>query len=183
MSEQTSWRVRPAADRDVEAIAELVRELARYEREPEAAEASGDDFRRALFGPSPMVHAHVAEVAPAGSAAGDPSGEVVGIAVWFVTFSTWKGRHGLWLEDLFVQPEHRRLGLGRALLTSLAAVCVERGWPRFEWWVLDWNEPAHRFYRSIGARAEEDWTTWRLDGIALAAAAASAPPPPSAPRG
>lgn len=168
MSDQIPWRVRPAEDRDAEAIAELVRELARYEREPDAAEASADDFRTALFGPSPLVHAHVAEVAAAGADTEDPAWEVVGIAVWFVTFSTWKGRHGLWLEDLFVQPEHRRLGLGRALLSTLAAVCIDRGWPRFEWWVLDWNEPAHHFYRSLGARAEDDWTTWRLDGPALA---------------
>ena len=168
MDEQVRWRVRPAEERDAEAIAELVRELARYEREPEAAEATADDFRAALFGSSPLVHAHVAEVG-APSSAGRPEGwEVAGIAVWFVTFSTWKGRHGVWLEDLFVRPEHRRLGLGRALLASLAAVCVDRGWPRFEWWVLDWNEPAHEFYRSLGARAEDDWTTWRLDGPGLA---------------
>ena len=169
MEQQVRWQVRPAEERDVEAIAELVRELAAYEREPEAALASGDDFRAALFGPAPLVHAHVAEVA---DGAGDGSWEVVGIAVWFATFSTWKGRHGLWLEDLFVRPEHRRLGLGRALLSTLAAVCVERGWPRFEWWVLDWNEPAHRFYESLGAQPQDEWTTWRLDGEALAEAAA-----------
>lgn len=171
MTEQIPWRVRPAEERDAEAIAELVRELARYEREPDAAEASADDLRAALFGSSPLVHAHVAEVCSGDRGAGDAAREVVGMAVWFVTFSTWKGRHGLWLEDLFVRPEHRRLGLGRALLSSLAAVCIERGWPRLEWWVLDWNEPAHRFYRSLGARAEDEWTTWRLDGSALGQAA------------
>lgn len=156
------FRIRPARPDDVEAIAELVRELAAYEREPDAAVATGGDFAAALFGPDPKVHALVAEV-------DGPDGPTVeGMAVWFVTFSTWKGRHGLWLEDLFVRPEHRRLGIGRALLAELAAICVERGWPRFEWWVLDWNEPAHRFYESLGARPEDEWTTWRLDGDGLA---------------
>ena len=155
------WRVRPAERGDVGPIADLVRQLAEYEREPEAAEATPEQFEQALFGDDPRVHAHVAEVD------GTDGPAVVGIAIWFVTFSTWKGRHGLWLEDLFVLPEHRRLGLGRALLATLAALCVERGWPRFEWWVLDWNEPAHRFYRSLGAQPEEEWTTWRLDGAEL----------------
>lgn len=163
--EANSWRVRLAEVGDVEPIHTLVRELAAYEREPDAVEAVTADFTSALFGPDPRVHAHVAEVRS------DTTGdwEVVGLALWFVTFSTWKGRHGLWLEDLFVRPEHRRLGLGRALLSTLAEICHERGWPRLEWWVLDWNEPAHRFYAAIGARPEDDWTTWRLDGEGLAA--------------
>jgi len=163
-----STRIRPAEPGDVEAIAVLVHRLAVYEREPDAAEAGPDDFAAALFGPEPKVFAHIAEVDGGGG------WEVAGMAVWFVTFSTWKGRHGLWLEDLFVVPEHRRLGLGRALLATLARVCEERGWPRFEWWVLDWNDPAHRFYESIGARPEDEWTTWRLDGSALASLAADA---------
>lgn len=167
MTDPTPWRIRPATPDDVHAIVDLVRQLAVYEREPDAVEATEDDFRRSLFGPDPKVFAHVAEV-DTGAAGGNDDGWVVaGIAIWFVTFSTWKGRHGLWLEDLFVVPEHRRLGLGRALLQTLATVCVERGWPRFEWWVLDWNEPAHRFYESLGASAEDEWTTWRIDGDAL----------------
>lgn len=170
-TDRTTWRIRPADAGDVDAIDRLVRALADYEREPEAVEATPDDLRAALFGPDPRVHAHVAEVRAAGGGAereGDEAAwEVVGMAVWYVTFSTWKGRHGLWLEDLFVAPEHRRLGLGRALLATLAAVCEDRGWPRFEWWVLDWNEPAHRFYESLGAAAQDDWTTWRVDGTAL----------------
>ncbi|CAN5811889.1 GNAT family N-acetyltransferase [soil metagenome] len=157
-----SWRVRPAHEGDEVAIDRLVRELADYEREPDAAEATPAMFRDALFGPDPRVHAHVAEVRGA-----DGGWEVGGIAVWYVTFSTWKGRHGLWLEDLFVRPEHRRSGLGRALLATLAEVCDQRGWPRFEWWVLDWNEPAHRFYRSLGAVPQDGWTVWRTDGAAL----------------
>jgi GNAT superfamily N-acetyltransferase len=161
-------RIRPAVEGDVDAIVDLVRQLAVYEREPDAAEGTADQFAAALFGPEPKVFAHVAEVEEG------EGWEVAGIAIWFVTFSTWKARHGLWLEDLFVVPEHRRLGLGRQLLATLAGICDERGWPRFEWWVLDWNEPAHRFYESLGARAEVDWTTWRLDGDPLAALAADA---------
>ncbi len=165
---QATWRVREAAPGDEEALDALIHALAAYEREPDAVEGTPADLAAALFGPAPLVHAHVAEVA-----VGD-RWEVAGIAVWFVTFSTWKARHGLWLEDLFVRPEHRRLGLGRALLAALAARCEAEGWSRFEWWVLDWNEPAHAFYRSLGARPEGDWTTWRLDGAPLAALAADA---------
>jgi GNAT superfamily N-acetyltransferase len=157
----TPWRVRPAAPDDVEQIDGLVRELAVYEREPDAVQATVDDFRAALFGPNPRVHCHVAEVS-------GPDGPVIaGMALWFVSFSTWRGRHGIWLEDLFVQPEHRRLGLGRALLEALAQVCVERGYRRLEWWVLNWNTPAHDFYRSLGAEPQHDWTTWRVDADAL----------------
>lgn len=166
----TPWRVRPAEPGDEVAIDRLVRALADYEREPDAVEGGPEEFRVALFGPDARVFAHVAEVRA------DGRWEVVGIAVWYVTFSTWKARHGMWLEDLFVLPAHRRLGLGRALLGALAAVCEERGWPRFEWWVLDWNEPAHRFYESLGAVPQDDWTTWRVDGGALAALAAGHPP-------
>lgn len=154
-------RVRRARPDDVLAIAALVRELAVYEREPDAVEATPDDFRAALFGPDPRAHCHVAE-----AASGD-GWDVVGIALWYVTFSTWRGKHGLWLEDLFVRPEHRQLGLGRQLLQTLAAECVERGWPRLEWWVLDWNESAHGFYRRAGAVPQDEWTVWRLDGDAL----------------
>ncbi len=162
LTDARPWRIRPAEAHDVAAIVDLVQALADYEREPDAAEATADDFQVALFGPDPRVHAHVAEVQDV-----DGGWSVAGMAIWFVTFSTWKGRHGLWLEDLFVVPEYRRLGLGRALLATLAGVCQERGWPRFEWWVLDWNEPAHRFYESLGAVPEAEWTTWRLDREAL----------------
>lgn len=156
-------RVRAVRPGDVETIDALVRELAVYEREPDAVEAGVDDFRSALFGPDPRVHCHVAEVRA------DGGWQVVGMALWYVTFSTWRGRHGIWLEDLFVRPEHRGLGLGRSLLQTLAAECVARGWPRLEWWVLDWNEPAHGFYRSIGALPQDEWTVWRLDGEGLGA--------------
>ena len=97
------------------------------------------------------------------------------MALWFVTFSTWRGRHGLWLEDLFVRPEYRRLGLGRSLLGTLAQLCTERGYRRLEWAVLDWNTPAEDFYRSIGAVPQTDWTVWRLDRAALDSLGGSAP--------
>ncbi len=156
----------------------MVRELATYEREPDAVTATVEDFRAALFGPDPRVHAHVAEVAahertdPDGADADAPDDQdagwqVAGMAVWYVTFSTWRGRHGIWLEDLFVRPEHRGVGIGRGLLQALAAECVARGLPRLEWWVLDWNTPAHGFYRSLGALPQDEWTVWRLDGPAL----------------
>jgi GNAT superfamily N-acetyltransferase len=164
----TQCRVRPATESDVPVIDALVRELAVYEREPDAVEAAPEDFHRALFGPDPRVHCHVAEVAD-----GDSSWQVAGMALWYVTFSTWRGRHGIWLEDLFVRPEHRGLGLGRALLQALAAECTERGWARLEWWVLDWNAPAHGFYRGAGALPQDEWTVWRLDGDALERFAAS----------
>jgi GNAT superfamily N-acetyltransferase len=157
-----SWRVRPARSADASVIHELVLALARYEREPDAVQATVADFQSALFGPSPLVHCQVAEI-------DDPQlgPTVVGIALWYVTFSTWRGRHGLWLEDLFVLPEYRRFGLGRALLAALAQLCLDRGYPRFEWWVLDWNEPAHGFYRSLGAAPQDEWTVWRLEGDRL----------------
>lgn len=164
-----TWRVRPARPQDAVAIHGLVTALAEYEREPDAVEGGPEDFARVLFGENPLAHCHVAEV-------DDPErGPVVaGMALWYVSFSTWKTRHGLWLEDLFVLPEYRRLGLGRALLATLAQVCVERGYPRFEWWVLDWNTPAHAFYRSLGAVPQDEWTVWRMESDAIARTATSA---------
>lgn len=146
----------------------LIEELARYEREPDAVEASSEDLAGALFGSDPKVHAQVAVVQVG---AGE---QVAGMAIWFVTYSTWRGRHGIWLEDLFVHPDHRRLGLGRALLASLAETGAQRGYGRLEWAVLDWNEPAQAFYRSLGALPQDDWTTWRLHGPALAELGAAA---------
>lgn len=149
--------IRPAAPSDVPVLLQLVQELAEHEREPDAVEATEDDLRRALFEDG-TASCHVAL---------DQDGEVVGFALWYVTFSTWKGLPGLWLEDLFVRPSARGRGLGKALLQELAGVCVARGYPRFEWWVLDWNAPAIGFYRSLGAVPQEEWTTFRVDGEAL----------------
>ena len=155
-------RVRSAEPADVPVLLELVRELAAYEREPDAVEATEGMLAAALFGPAPAASCSVALV----------DGEVAGFALWYVTFSTWRGRPGLWLEDLFVRPSARGRGLGKALLRELAQVCVARGYARFEWWVLDWNAPAIGFYRSLGAVPQQEWTTFRVDGDALRALAA-----------
>jgi GNAT superfamily N-acetyltransferase len=152
--------VRQAEPADVPVLLALVRELAEYERAADAVEATEQLLEEALFGLGAVASCSVAV---------DDGGDVVGLALWYVTFSTWKGRPGMWLEDLFVRPSARGLGLGRALLQTLAATCVERGYPRFEWWVLDWNESAQGFYRSLGARPEDEWTVWRVDGEALTA--------------
>ena len=153
--------IRPATPADVDVVLQLVHELAVYEREPDAVEATAPMLHEALFGDAPVASCHLAEL----------DGEVVGFALWYVTFSTWKGLPGLWLEDLFVRPEARGSGLGRALLKTLAGVAVERGYARFEWWVLDWNTPAQGFYESLGAKPEDEWTVWRVDGDALTALA------------
>ena len=155
--------VRPAEAADVPVLLQLVRELAAYEQEPDAVETSEPMLAAALFGPAPAASCSVAL---------GPDGEVVGFALWYVTFSTWKGLPGLWLEDLFVRPTARGTGLGKALLQELARTCVERGYARFEWWVLDWNAPAIGFYRSLGAVPQDEWTTFRVDGDALQALAA-----------
>lgn len=149
--------IRPARPDDVGAVLGLVRELAAYEREPDAVVATEQDLSLALFGDDPSAHCLLAEVDDA----------VVGFALWYRTFSTWTGKPGLWLEDLYVQPAFRGRGLGKALLVALAGIAVDRGWTRFEWWVLDWNQPAHGFYRSLGAHPEDEWTVWRVDGDAL----------------
>ncbi len=159
------FTVRDATRDDVPELVRLVRELALYEKEPDAATATEDQFAAALFPEdgNPAAYALVAE----------RDGRVVGMAIWFTSFSTWTGRHGLWLEDLFVEPEQRGLGIGKALLVRLAAICVERDWTRFEWWVLDWNTPSIEFYRSQGAVSQDAWTTFRVDGDALTTLAGS----------
>ncbi|HMC68312.1 MAG TPA: GNAT family N-acetyltransferase [Mycobacteriales bacterium] len=149
--------IRPATVDDVPVVVRLVHELATYEREPDAVVATEEHFRTALFGADPRVHCLVAEA----------DGETVGFAIWFVSFSTWLGTHGIYLEDLFVRPEARGGGHGRALLSELARIAVERGYGRVEWAVLDWNVDAQGFYRSLGATPQDEWTTWRLTGDPL----------------
>ena len=158
-----SGQVRRVRPEDVPTVVELVHELAEYEREPQSCTLTEDQLHAALFGPAPALFGHVAEV----------GGEVVGCALWFLNFSTWRGVHGIYLEDLYVRPAHRGNGLGYALLAVLAAECAERGYARLEWSVLNWNEPSIRFYRTIGAVPMDEWTTYRLDGDALAALAAT----------
>jgi len=154
-----SATIRRVEERDVDAVVGLVHELASYERAAEHCLLTVDQLRAALFAPAPALFGHVAEVA----------GQVVGCALWFLNFSTWRGVHGLYLEDLYVQPAHRGAGIGRALLARLAGVCAERGLARLEWAVLDWNEPSIGFYRSLGAVTMDEWTVFRLDGAALEA--------------
>jgi GNAT superfamily N-acetyltransferase len=155
-SEQVA--VREAQRGDVEAIVGLIRDLAAYERAPDSVEATVEDLDRALFGSDPKVFAYVADL----------DGVVVGTAIYFLSFSTWTGQHGLYLEDIFVVPEQRSRRVGRALMTALAGRAVELGCRRVEWAVLNWNEPAIGFYRSLGAEAMDEWTTYRLAGSALA---------------
>jgi GNAT superfamily N-acetyltransferase len=164
--------IRPAQPADIPAIHQMIRELADYERGLDEVSATADDLRAALLADHPAVFAHVATAD--GAAAGQD--DIVGFALWFLNFSTWTGRHGIYLEDLYVKPEHRGGGHGRALLAELARICVERGYARLEWWVLDWNTPARGFYASLGAVPMDEWTVHRLTGSALAALAATAGP-------
>lgn len=189
MASTTSPVIRPAEPRDVDELHRLIHALAAYEREPDAVEATADDLRAALFPDSgePAAYAHVAEITPldgAMDATSDGTNDgtsrrdvrVVGMALWFTTYSTWTGRPGIWLEDLFVDPEHRGSGLGRGLLAALARACVDRGLTRLEWSVLDWNTPSIDFYRALGAVPQDAWTTHRLDGDALLRLGSGAPP-------
>jgi GNAT superfamily N-acetyltransferase len=153
-------RARPG---DEDGILDCVRGLAEYEKLPDAVQATVEDLRQVLFGGDPSVFAHVVE----------KDGQVVAVAVWFLNFSTFTGRHGIYLEDLFVRESERRHGYGRALLKALAEVCVQSGYRRFEWSVLDWNEPSIRFYRSIGAVGMDEWKVQRLSSDALTRLAAS----------
>ncbi len=153
--------IRPATPADVPTILRFVRELAAFEREPDAVEATEPMLTDALFGAQPAAEAVIAE---------RPEGPV-GFALFFHNFSTWKGRRGLYLEDLYVTPEARGAGVGAALLRHLADLALDRGCARFEWSVLDWNEGALRFYRGLGAVGQEEWTVQRVDGAALRALA------------
>lgn len=154
--------IRPAVPADAALTLALIRELAEYERLSNEVDATEAMIAAALFGPSPRVFCDLAEW----------DGEPAGFALWFYSFSTFRGRHGIYLEDLFVRPAHRGRGIGKALLQSLARRCADEGLPRLEWSVLDWNEPALGFYRRLGAEAKDGWTVHRLSGAALAALAA-----------
>lgn len=150
---------RVAESSDIPEILRLIVELAVYEKEPDAVVATEDGLRAALFGESPAVFVLVVN--------GTEEGTLAGVAIWYLTFSTWEGVHGIHLEDLYVRPSYRGSGYGTALLARLAAICVERGYARLEWDVLDWNESAIGFYRSLGATPLDGWTTYRLAGDAL----------------
>ncbi|WP_216209362.1 GNAT family N-acetyltransferase [Amycolatopsis aidingensis] len=144
-------QIRRVRESDVDTVVELVHELAEYEKAPHECHLEAGQLRAALFAESPALFGHVAEV----------DGEVVGFALWFLNFSTWRGVHGIYLEDLYVRPSRRGTGLGKALLAALAGECVRRGYARLEWWVLNWN-PATEFYKSLGAVPMDEWTVYRL---------------------
>jgi diamine N-acetyltransferase len=156
--------IRPARPGDEAVISDLIRELAEYEKLAHEAVATPADVARALFSPAPKAFCDIAEW----------SGEPVGFALWFYNYSTFRGRHGIYLEDLFVRPAVRGKGAGKALITGLARRCVEQGLPRLEWSVLDWNVPAIGFYEGLGAKVMDDWRICRLTGESLAAVAAQA---------
>lgn len=157
-------RIRPVTPADVPAVVALVHDLAAYEKAPEQCHLTSAQLHTALFGPSPALFGLVAESA-------EPDAPVAGFALYFLNFSTWEGVHGIYLEDLFVRPDRRGDGLGKALLTRLARTAVDRGYARVEWSVLDWNTPSIEFYRSLDAEPMDGWTTFRLSGPALRTAA------------
>ena len=146
-----------ATPADVPLMLELIRELAEYEHEPDSVQIAPAQLHEALFGARPAAEAVIARI----------DGEGAGWALWFQNFSTWTGKPGVWLEDLYVRPQHRNNGVGKALLIYLARLCADRGYGRFEWSVLDWNAPSIAFYESLGAQAMSEWTIYRLAGDAL----------------
>jgi GNAT superfamily N-acetyltransferase len=150
--------IREATAADVPEIHRMTRELAAYEKALDEARASEEQLREALFGERPAAFAHIAETA---------DGDVAGFALWFLNFSTWRGVHGIHLEDLYVRPRLRGGGYGKALLSELARICVERGYERLEWAVLNWNTPSIDFYESLGAKPQDEWTVYRLTDEAL----------------
>ena len=161
MASPVDVRIERATPDDVPVVLDLIKALAEYERLPDEMVATDERLRRSLFGNPPAIEVVLARV----------GSQAVGFAVWFQNFSTFLGRPGLYLEDLFVRPEWRGRGIGRALLAHLAQVAVARDYGRMEWAVLDWNETAIRFYRGIGARPMNEWTVYRLTGDALERAA------------
>ncbi len=160
-----SLTIRPATPADAATVVGFVRALAEYEKLAHEVVATPEDFAAALFSDHPRVFCEIAEI----------DGEPAGFALWYYSFSTFLGRHGLYLEDLFVLPEHRGAGVGKALLATLAKRCLEEGLGRFEWEVLDWNQPAIDFYEAKGAVLMRGWEPVRLVGEALTALAAEAP--------
>jgi GNAT superfamily N-acetyltransferase len=160
-------RIRPIAPADVPAVTQMVYDLAEYERLREECHLTPEQLHAALFGPQPALFGLVGI-----QSGGDTEQGIVGYALYFLNFSTWEGVHGIYLEDLYVRPDHRGSGLGKALLVALAGIATERGYARVEWSVLDWNTPSIDFYASIGAEPMDGWTVFRLTGPALARTAA-----------
>jgi GNAT superfamily N-acetyltransferase len=149
--------IRPAKTTDIDEILALIYELALYEKAPEEAKATKSHIMESFFSDNPKVFCEIVEV----------DGEIAGLAIWFLNYSTWQGKHGIYLEDLFIRPQFRGRGFGKSVLKHLAQICVDRGYGRFQWWVLDWNTPSIEFYKALGAVAMDEWTVYRVTGDAL----------------
>jgi GNAT superfamily N-acetyltransferase len=149
--------IRPAKTTDIDEILALIYELALYEKAPEEAKATKSQIMESFFSDNPKVFCEIVEV----------DGEIAGLAIWFLNYSTWQGKHGIYLEDLFIRPQFRGRGFGKSVLKHLAQICVDRGYGRFQWWVLDWNTPSIEFYKALGAVAMDEWTVYRVTGDAL----------------
>jgi GNAT superfamily N-acetyltransferase len=150
-------KIRPAKREEVGEVLQLIQDLATYEKAPEQVEASKEDLLNTIFAKEPRVFCDLVEV----------DGQIAGMAIWFLNYSTWQAKHGIYLEDLYIKPEFRARGYGKALLKHLAQICDKEGYGRLQWWVLDWNSPAIEFYKSFGAEAMEEWTVYRTSGQAL----------------
>ena len=150
-------KIRPARKEEVGIVLQLIHDLAHYEKAPDEVEATEKELLTTIFAEEPRVFCDLVEV----------DGDIAGMAIWFLNYSTWQGKHGIYLEDLFIKPEFRGRGFGKALLQHLARICEEKGYGRFQWWVLDWNSPAIEFYRSLGAVAMDEWAVYRVSGEAL----------------
>ena len=150
-------KIRPAKREEVGEVLQLIQDLATYEKAPDQVEASKDDLLNTIFAKDPRVFCDLVEV----------DGQIAGMAIWFLNYSTWQAKHGIYLEDLYIKPEFRARGYGKALLKHLAQICDKEGYGRLQWWVLDWNSPAIEFYRSFGAEAMDEWTVYRTSGQAL----------------
>jgi GNAT superfamily N-acetyltransferase len=150
-------KIRPAKREEVGEVLQLIQDLATYEKAPEQVEASRDDLLNTIFAKEPRVFCDLVEV----------DGQIAGMAIWFLNYSTWQAKHGIYLEDLYIKPEFRAKGYGKALLKHLAQICDREGYGRLQWWVLDWNSTAIEFYRSFGAEAMDEWTVYRTSGQAL----------------
>jgi len=150
-------KIRPAKIQEVGEVLQLIHDLATYEKAPEQVEARQEDLLNTIFASDPRVFCDLVEV----------DGQIAGMAIWFLNYSTWQAKHGIYLEDLFIKPEYRGRGYGKALLKHLAKICDEKSYGRLQWWVLDWNSPAIEFYKSLGAEAMDEWTVYRTSGKAL----------------
>ena len=164
-SPSPALRIRRGSARDAALILQMIRGLAEYEKLSHEVEATEEGIAAALFGEHPLLFCEIAEW----------NGEGVGFAVWFFNFSTFSGRAGVYLEDLFVRPAFRGRGIGKALLAHLARLCVENGWSRLQWSVLDWNTPSIDFYKSLGAEMMDEWKLCKVTGAALSQLAKAKP--------